>query len=533
MSTPLDRPAFLSALVGDGPFPDTEEGIADLMDRFNSLPFEERGALLEAGGFRLPPLDPWRQLTEGIEMPPAPPPGEAVEELAAAVPVLGSFSVIRAFFGAGRKLTAKGNPTVADARALAERLADPGWARRDELGGDIRGADDLPDMQFLLRWARAAGAVRVQHGKMAATDSWARLGPLDAAAKAADALLKKGPITLAAGDNRWAAGALNSVLDEGVPHLLAVLWAVPDPLPYDVLLEGVSGVCDTMLSWSPAAESWRHDRYRWSLDHLFEILARAGLAERRGEQVSTRPSGVEEKIGGEVALTRVGRAVLRSYLTSHGYPVREAGGWVDRPLADLLAHVADWHPAQTETEFECWVDRHGPQAAAAGLVAWVAGGYRDPQVPIAAVHLAGGLGPPHDETAVRALADTPARGHALAWLLDHGHRDLPVDEQAMMLAGAEMMAMTAADDPDQLIDIIDQIDDPIELIQSFAAVAGPAAELVLRTLAEHHPDPAVATAARRAAMARGPRTIAGRPASATTGASRRRDHRSAKRRRRR
>lgn len=394
MRTPPGRPSFLSALVGDGPFPDTEEGIAALMYRFNSLSFEERGALLEAGGFHLPTLDPWRQLTAGIEMPPAPPATEELDELAEGVPVLGSFSVIREFFGAGRKLTSKGNPTVADTRALAELLDDPGWGRRGEPGGDIRGADDLPDMQFLLRWARAAGAVRVQHGRMSATESWARLRPLAAVAKAAEALLKKGPCALAAGNRRWAAGALDSVLDEGLPHLLAVLWAVPDPFPYDLLLEGVSGVCDTMLSWSPAAEAWRHDRYRWALDDVVETLARAGLAKRFGEQVHTRPSGIDEKIGGEVALTGVGRAVLRPYLTSHGYSIGEAGEWAEQPLEDLLAHVGDWHPTQTEAEFECWVGRHGPEQAAVGLAAWVAPGYRDPQVPVAAVHLAGRLPAP-------------------------------------------------------------------------------------------------------------------------------------------
>lgn len=523
MRTPPGRPSFLSALVGDGPFPDTEEGIAALMDRFNSLPVEERGRLLEAGGFSLAPPNPWRQLTAGIEMPPALPVTDAARQRAAEVAVLGSFASLREFFGDGRKLTAKGNPTLADTRALAELLADPGWERRGQWGLDIRGADDLPELQFLLRWAKAAGALRVAHGRMAATGSWARLDPLAAAGKAARSLLDKGPLSLAAGQRRWTATALNSVLDEGAPHLLAVLWAVPDPLPFEVLLEGVSGVCDMMLSWGPAAEGWRQDRYRWALDELVDVLARAGLVERHGQEIAVRPSGVEEQLGGEVALTPLARALLGPYLTSHGYPVVEAGEWAQRPLGDLLGHVGEWHPARTEAEFDCWVDRHGPEEAASGLVGWLADGYRDPQVPIAAVHLAGRLPSPFDERAVRALADTPAHGHAVGWLLEHGHDDVAVDEEAMMLAGAEMMAMTAAEDPDQLIELLDQIDDVEALIQSLAAVPGPAAETVLRTLARLHPDPAVATAARRAAMSRGP----------SGGGPSRRDHRAARRRRKR
>src|SRR5205814_4859235 len=65
------------------------------------------------------------------------------------------FSDLREFVGGGRKLTAKGNLTVADAMELAGNLDDPSLSRYAEHGWRIRSADDLPELQFLLRWARS------------------------------------------------------------------------------------------------------------------------------------------------------------------------------------------------------------------------------------------------------------------------------------------------------------------------------------------------------------------------------------------
>ncbi|HET6963749.1 MAG TPA: hypothetical protein VFH58_03190 [Acidimicrobiales bacterium] len=496
--------SLLSVLTGGGPVPDTDEGLAELMDRFNSLPPEERERLLIEAGLSPPAGGPWRRLTAGIDMPPAPAFSAEVEAAAGDVPVLQAFRAIREFLGDGRKLTPKGNLLVADARRLGRLLDDPAWPYLDEMGRDIRSADQLPRTQFLLRWARAAGAVRVQHGQMRATGSWGRLRPLEAVAKGAEALSRKGPLTLYHGEGSWN-GALDQVMDEGLPHMLAVLWAVVGPLPYEVLLEGAGEVCDLMIKWSPEAAEWRHERYRWALDHMCEMLAEAGVLERRGELITSRRFGLVDRQGGELELTPLGRAVLGPVVTAAGYPVPEVGGWVDRPLVELLAQVPAWHPVRSQAEFDRWVQDHGPEEASEGLVSWVAGGYDDPQVPVAALHLAGRLGSPWDERAARGMLNSPAQGHAVGWLLDHGHDDVAADPGAMMRAGIEMLALTAStDDPGPFLSVIERVEDLDGFLVDCARVPGPSAERVLRTLAAVHPDPAVATAARRAAMSRGP-----------------------------
>jgi hypothetical protein len=54
-------------------------------------------------------------------MPTSPPSPEVLDSIARA-PVLERFDSLSGFFGAGRKLTAKGHPTLADARKLVDLL---------------------------------------------------------------------------------------------------------------------------------------------------------------------------------------------------------------------------------------------------------------------------------------------------------------------------------------------------------------------------------------------------------------------------
>src|SRR5439155_20298998 len=117
-----------------------------------------------------------------------------------------------------------GNLTVADAIELAGDLDDPSLSTYAEHGWRIRSADDLPELQFLLRWARAAGAVRVAKGRMSTTASWAKLDPMAQVARATTALLDKGPVGLRTADNRWVDQTLIEAIDAGAVHLLAVLW---------------------------------------------------------------------------------------------------------------------------------------------------------------------------------------------------------------------------------------------------------------------------------------------------------------------
>lgn len=493
-----------------------------LLQEFTSLPVEEQKALMGLAGMV---FSPWEQLTEGIAMPPAPPVDPAALDAARAMPALASFAAIREFVAGGRKLTAKGNLTVADVASLAQALGDPGWRTLGEAGRAVRSADDLPYTQFLIRWARAAGALRVERGRLISTASWAKLSPLAAAAKAAGALLTKGPLGLEAGEDRWGLHVLDSVIDEGVVHLMALLWA-GSPMDFEILLEAVTGACDALISWEPQAEAFKERRYRLALDRLVDLLSGAGLLTRDDavEEEAGR-SATPPRRGGTVSLTVLGRAVVGPYLNDHGYDIPVSGALAGGPLADLFARMAEWHPAHAEAEFDLWVDRHGVPAAIEELAGCVAGGYSDPQWPLVALHLASRLPSPHDEAAVRRLADTPARGHALGWLVERGH-DVDLDRDAFMVSGVELLAMTYLEEPDGFLASLERIGDLGAFIAECARVPGPHAGLVLGAIAEVHPDPAVATAARRAAMRRGSKDGAGRAPAGAPGSQGRRQRRS-------
>lgn len=517
--------AIIAAMTDDGRLPSSPEAVADMMDRFNALSYEERGRILGLSG---PPASPWQSLSVGMDLPPAPPVPADLDHRACSAGILGTFETVRDFVGEGRKLTAKGNLTRADAVTLGGLLADPALDLHEGTGRSIRSADELAHTQLALRWARAAGALRVTGAKMAATATWARLTPSARVHRAATALLRKGPLTLWHGDWQWAPHALHQVLEEGLPHIVALLWAVPEPVEYEAVLEAAVQACETMLSWGPAStEDFRESMCRHGLDEVFELLGRTGVAERAGTETVPVPAwrGTrDEQRGGTVALTPLGRAVLGGYLAEQGFTVPEPAVTAGQPLTELLARIGEWSADRIRVEFDHWVAAHSPAQAAAALGEALRDGYPSAEWPMAILDLAGRLPRAEEEMAVRAVLATPARGHAIAWLVERALPDVPDDPEAMITAGIEMLALAAsAGDDDKFEELIVGLDDPAALIADCQQAPGGAGLQVLRAIGRAHPDPEVARAARLAAMRRA--SVPGRAVP------RKRDHRSRRRRR--
>ena len=489
--------SLISGMADLGVTPEGPGGMQQLMDRFNALPLAERDRALGMGGLR---RNPWQDLSEGIDLPPAAiVPAEEVARLAQATRVLTNARAVRDFVGAGRKLTAKGNLGVADAKALAEILGDPGLAVAAEHGRVIRSADELPLTQFVLRWARAAGALRVVHSTLLATASWERLGPRDAIVRAVEVLLDSGPVSLRRSGGRWGPGALTKVVDEGAVYLLALLWAVPDIMRFDELFELVVEACEAQLSFPVvgSVES-RRRRIRVEVDELFDVLAEAGLVVRADEQTPADDHGGVDRTGGTLALSRLARAALAPVLSSRGFHIPVPGELAGGPLIDLFAVIGSWHPERSRVEFDAWVQLHSPEEAVDELAGALAE-YTDPQWPVAALDLAGRLGPVLEERAVRKMLETPARGHALGWLAEHGDRDTEFEPVAMLRAGVELMSMHAGGDSDEeFLELIRGIDDLGGFIEEVWPLPVPGALVVLEGIARVHPDKATAKAARKA-----------------------------------
>ncbi len=514
----LDDPArfgmaksMFSAMTDLGELPDNldELDLDGLADRFNALPFDERGRILGLGD---PYAGPWQHLTAGIPLTPAP--LVTTDDLLAIIdetPIVQQVLAVRAFVGEGRKLTAKGNLTVVDAKALAADLDDPALAMAAEHHFEVRSADDLPTMQFVLRWARAAGAVRVAKGRLHATASWAKLDAVAAIERLASTLIDKGPVSLHTADNQWSQRALVQVVDEGVPHLLALLWAVPEPLDFEELLDAIVEICELRLQFPSMAtpESTRR-QIRYEIDLLFDVLTMAGVVTRRDSRTVADEYGSDRREGGTLAMTALGRAVLGDHLRTSGYPVPTAGELAELPLSALFERIGAWHPDRTRTEFDHWVRRQSPDQAVDEMAALL-DSYEDPQWPVAALDLINRLGAPTDETAARRFLATPARGHAIGWLLEHGHTDVPDDPAAMMRSGLELLSLhlIGAGD-DEFLEIITKIDDLESFVDNAGRISVPAASSVLDGIARLHPDQSIAKAARKAAMRQRSRTTTGR-----------------------
>jgi hypothetical protein len=493
--------SLLAGMAELGPLPDNPDRAAlqETMDRFNALPFEVRGEIL---GLTDPFRSPWEDLVGGVTLQPAPLiPAPALAELAKVPAIVEQIRLIRDFLADGRKLTAKGNLTVAEAKALAAVLDDPALTEHAKYGFSIRSADALPTTQFMLRWARAAGAVRVAKGRMLATSSWAKLDPVAALGRAVSALLEKGPLTLRTADRQWAPHALIQVIDEGAVHLLVALWAISGPLDFEELFSVVMEACEVQLSFSPhlTPES-RQRQIRHEVDALFDVLALAGIVMRSGAQSVEDDHDIVWRTGGTLELTLLGRAVLGPTLTDHGYTVPTAGELADGPLSALFERIGAWSADRTRTEFDHWVERHSADEAIEQMSALLAR-YTDPQWPIAALDLAGRLRAPADERAARRFLDTPASGHAISWLADHGHHDVPIDPEAMLRAGLELMSVHATGDNDlEFLDLIAAIDDIEAFIDGAWRIPTPESALVLEGIGRVHPDKGIAKAARKAAL---------------------------------
>lgn len=137
-------------------------------------------------------------------------------------PILSRFRALGAFYGAGRKLTSTGQPTLADARQLIEALGLPD--RLEERYGNrvvtVRSAVELRELSFSIAWALRAGALRKLHGKLTATATWAKATEEERRRRALQTLVDAGPQQLRHPRSWPSFAALHELVDQAFPSLL-------------------------------------------------------------------------------------------------------------------------------------------------------------------------------------------------------------------------------------------------------------------------------------------------------------------------
>jgi hypothetical protein len=237
-------------------------------------------------------------------------PAPDVVSAAASSVVLARFEAITNFYGDGRKLTQTGQPTMADARALTELLGTRD--RIDEAFGDrtfkTRSAAELPELGFMIRWAKGAGALRKEHGKLRTTAAWRKLDgkPLQRWTKGADALPALGPLAAYHSHSRYHGG--DEIVDEFLPQCLRLV--TEGDKPYEEVLDWLCEEADAAYDWiAPYMQDGAHRRrsFRWDLDLLVRILEWAGIIVRLGATAEPERYDQERVVGGVLALTPLGR----------------------------------------------------------------------------------------------------------------------------------------------------------------------------------------------------------------------------------
>jgi len=192
--------------------------------------------------------------------------------------ILRRFTGLTEFYAVGRKLTGTGQPTLADARLLVELLnlddeVDP------KIGNTTwvtRSAGDLGDLSLTIRWAIRAGALRKVHGRLVATTAWSKASTAKRFGRAADAVIRTGPLTLQYGNARDFAG-LFTLVDDIVPALL--LRVADGPI---AVVEAAEQLCTDLESryefhgWLASADSRRRN-FGHDIDSVARILDLAGL----------------------------------------------------------------------------------------------------------------------------------------------------------------------------------------------------------------------------------------------------------------
>lgn len=233
-------------------------------------------------------------------------------ELAAAVPMIRRFDALAGFYAGGRKLTAKGNPTLADARELVALLGledELEWSYGDR-AVRTRSAAELPELTFTLQWALKAGVVRKQHGRLLATSTWAKMDGVKRFDRGAHALLDQGPLCLLHSGAWPPVLAVADVIDRTVPSLLAALSYGPADHA-----EALSQLCthlDGTYRWGDILEEpeYRHQYFDHRLDEIGQVLEIAGLIRRQrrvGEDPPGRSRHEREPFRGQMSLTDLGR----------------------------------------------------------------------------------------------------------------------------------------------------------------------------------------------------------------------------------
>ena len=513
----MAKSIFTGALA-DGADPSDPVQLDAWVTRFNSLGEDERKALLPDSAFSAGGAAD-RSAPTSMALPPVPlPPPEAVQESEAAAPVLRMFAELATFAGAGRRLTQRGNLTMADARALVPLLGT-GDVLDERVGNRTfrtRSSAELPVLHLIYTWAKKAGIVRVRHGAVLATKRGLALAGNPAAefGRVLDALLAAGPLTARRVPGAWLGWPeVDELLDSIVLHLLAAPYAARRPVPIAKLAEMATEVVLGTYVFGRLADEHVAGRIGWDVTRIADALELACVLRRSGTAEQEPEVGLPLRPGGDVELTPAGVAAVQKRLPALGYDVPVSGLLATATATELVAGLDAASPGTLTAEVDAWLDRRTAEQAAAELAAAVAE-LAEPARQHLALAMLTDLGPELAVAQVQQLAENPAsRGFALCWLADNGMLDVqalyhPGDPDSFAQVLFQRLVMTEPAGMLETLALVGDDDRQARLATELGRSPAPSAESVLEAIGTHHPVRTVAKAARKALFLRRSRAAA-------------------------
>ncbi len=303
---------------------------------------------------------------------------------------------------------------------------------------------------------------------------------------------------LAAGDAEqvlavWDAALEATLAAEDLDGLATALYTVGGPVRMEGLFDAYAAAAGTRRSQpeSTAAGSAEPDEAA-ALSAALETLADLGVVEL----------GTEESAGGlTVALSPLGVWGVHRRLRAQGWHVPVLGGAGRSGAAGLLVTLASCDAEDGEAEITSWLAERTPAHAASELVHAAASG--SPGLRGAAFAVLDRIGEAAIGEVRAALAEPQLRAHASVWLHEHGEQaELRPEDRTWLLVDLGAGLLEEADPSDVVAELLPDVpaDAQAEIVSGLWRVDHPGVTDLLTALSEHHADPAVARAARKAAF---------------------------------
>lgn len=439
-------------------------------------------------------------------------------------------------------------PPRARSSGSLTRLPPVRLASREELTAAARVAPLLRVARDLAAWT-GTGRPVADGGDLSAADAAAAASALDVSAEELRAAwaIATGTGMVAVSGNRAGPGERFGVLESGRPDealdtwcqaaaavlgqesldgLVTALYTAGRPVRLDALFEAYAAAVGAMTvgprngagdeninpgerdaGSAPAAEPpagtgptagpaapEAAPAFSPGLEPGLELLADLGVVELGADE-----DEAEARL--TVTLSPIGLWAVRERLSARGWRVPVLGGSADGEAAAVLAVLADYDADDGEAEIAAWLGRRTPERAAEELTDAASRG--SPGLRGAAFAVMDRVGAAAVPAVRRALANPVLRPHAAVWLREHGEdASLSRDDSAWLLVDLGAGLLEEAAPEDVVAELLPDLPPhaQAELVAGLWRVEHPGVTELLTTLSDHHPEPDVAKAARKAAF---------------------------------